>query len=221
MKLYDMVNISSFDELKILIRRSFRKRETTSGLIGIMFAPPTTFIKSEISDSFEYFHYRSEEIIDFFWAGYETSDRETSKKLWELNQVYWEFNPRKFNEIREGFENETNWTFSGESDFILFRANMDEFELIEFDFTDAIVINLEKAKTENAISSVRELFEIIFRISEKLTLENSSLSLSKQLIIHSGKKSAFSLLVSFLPKRFQKDINTIYTFCTENIEKIS
>ncbi|OFX45272.1 MAG: hypothetical protein A2X10_01870 [Bacteroidetes bacterium GWA2_33_15] len=219
MKLLDMEQGASINQIKKTIRNSFDEQGIKSSLIGVLFAPPTSFIKSEIVDSFEYFHYRSERIINFFWVGYEQADENDSKKIFELNKEFWKFNPYEFNKLRNEFENETRWIFSGESDLLLFTATSDESELIAFDFADAIVINLEKAKEEKAISSVRGLFEIVFSISQKLKKENSSLKLSGQLIIHAARTSAFSLLVSFLPNRFQKDINTVYAFCTENIKK--
>jgi hypothetical protein len=212
-----MIQGSSYDRIKELIKYSFNVQGIKSSLIGILFTPPTSFIKSEISDSFEYFHYRSEGIINFFWAGYEPADEVDTRNLWELEKKFWKFNPQDFNELRKKFENETKWIFSGESDLLLFNAKSHDSGFIEFDFADAIVINLEKAKAEKAISSVRELFEIVFRISQNLRKENKSKELSAKMIINTENNSAFSLLVSFLPKRFQKDIKTVYTFCTENI----
>ena len=193
MLLIEMEQGSSYNQIKKLIQNSFNEQGIVSGLIGVLFAPPTSFIKSEISESFEYFHYRSERIINFYWAGYEQTDKEDSKKLWEINKEFWKFNPIEFNKLRKNFEDESKWIYSGESDLLLFTVTLNNIGLVEFDFSDAIVINLEKAKTEKAISSVRELFEIIFRISQNLKKEKSTIDLSRQLIIHTGKNSVFPL----------------------------
>jgi len=213
-----MVTAFSYNQIKEWIEYSFEKHNVNSKLIGVIFAQPTTFIKSEVADSIEYFHYRSENNIAVFWAGYEQAEYD-HPKVWDIDNVPWRFNVKKFNALRKEFESETRWEYSGETDLLLFKANMNSSKHIEFDYSDAIIVNLEKAKSENAISSVRGLFEIIFRLSEGLQKDNLSLELSAKLIKDTGKKAVFPLLVSFLPERFHKDVNKVYTFCTENISK--
>ena len=214
-----MVTAFSYNQIKDWLESSFQEYKVKDKLIGVIFAQPTPFIKSEVTDSIEYFHFRSEHNIAIFWAGYEQAEYNHPNKVWEIENVPWRFNVQKFNELRKAFEAETKWKYSGETDLLLFQAGLNSSKSIEFDYSDAIIINLEKAKNENAISSVRGLFEIIFRISDHLHKDNLPMELSAKLIVDTGKKAVFPLLVSFLPERFRKDVTKVYTFCTENISK--
>lgn len=210
--------LTDFEELKRLTRLSFQfqqHKEADKKIVGILFAQPNSFTQGEILTGIDYFHNRSNEIIDFFCAGYQPSFFDDSLKVSAIvGGESWSFNPKIFNQIRKETEKTTNWKYSGSVELILFNAKKSN-DTVELDFSDSICIDLLKAKNEGLINSVGELFEEIFRLSETIDPINPSKNLSLKLIGQTGEKSLVPILFKLLPKQIQDHSKKIYLFGTE------
>lgn len=168
-----MIQINNYDQILEILEMAFRERyekNATDRLIGILFAPPKTEIgDTEILRGLDYFHYRSGNNIDFFCVGYVGENHPAAKSLdIEVGGRTWWFSNKIFNDTRRQFEKEISWRYSGEADLILAVAEFDPAKGdVKLNFTNCIVFDLDKMKRDNAILSVRRLFEELFRFSEE------------------------------------------------------
>lgn len=208
--------LTDYEELKRLTGYSFEYEKVSKRIIGILFARPNAFTKDEILSGIDYFNNRSGKIIDFFCAGYQPSMfNEKLDVVAKIDDENWSFDSKIFNKIRQETEQFSKWKYSGSVELVLFNAIKNN-EQVELDFSDAICIDLMKAKNQNLITSTGELFEEIFRLSENLDESNPSKNLSLKLIGDTAKNSFVPILMKLLPKQIQEHSQKIYMFGTEN-----
>lgn len=216
--------VSSYDHLVDLLKFSFedgKQRENNSRVAGLLFAQPNNFTQNEILSGIDYFNNRSEKFIDFFCIGYQPHFYQpTFRIITNVDGSDWSFNPKIFNKIRQQTEERTNWKYSGSVELVLFNSYLDKTtDMVQLDFSDAIAIDLIKAKENKLITSVGQLFERIFSISESISTDNPAKEMSLKLIGDTGKKSVVNILFNLLPKSIQEDTRKIYLFGTENYSK--
>ncbi|WP_278022346.1 hypothetical protein [Flavobacterium ginsengisoli] len=186
----------------------------------MLFAQPDSFTEDEILKKVDYYNNRSRETIDFFCIGYQPKMFEPALSVvTKVNNEDWTFNPENFNNLRIEIERKTKWKYSGSVELVLFNAYIDNEDEVKFDFSDALSIDLIKAKNEQLIYSVGEMFEKIFSISETITTDNPTKEMSLKLIGNSGKKSFVDILFNLLPEAIRKDTKRIYLYGTSNYEK--
>lgn len=219
-----MIVVNNFENLIKFLKDSFKYRNhevNHSRVAGLLFAQPNNFTSNELLSSINYFNNRSGKTIDFFWIGYQPAffDRNLPEVA-NLGGTKWAFNSEIFNNLRTQIEERTKWKYSGSVELILFNVNLDrQTDKVELDFSDALSIDLIKAKNSGLINSVGELFEKIFIISETISTNNPTQEVSKKLIIETGKMSIVDILFNLLPKVIQKEVKKIYLFSTNNYEK--
>lgn len=95
----------------------------------------------------------------------------------------------------------------------------DEKNEVKLDFSDAISIDLRKAKDDKTISSAGEVFEQIISIAENIESANPTKEMSMKLIGKTGKKSLVNILFNLLPQSIQNDTRKIYMYGTENYNR--
>lgn len=216
--------VSSYEHLIDLLKLSFqygKQGNNNSRVAGLLFAQPNNFTKDEILSGIDYFNNRSEKYIDFFCIGYQPDFFETNlPALTKVGGYNWSFNPKIFNDLRKQIEERTKWKYSGSVELVLFNTYIDTVaDLVKLDFSDAISIDLKKAKDNKLITNVGELFEKIFSIAENISTENPAKEMSLKLIGDTGKKSIVNILFNLLPKAIQNDTKKIYLFGTDNYDK--
>lgn len=205
----DLIPLSTYDQLILYLKSSFLKEDNpinTPRIAGILFAQPDNFTKEEILSSKDYFNIRSGKAIDLFCIGY-TPDQ-------------WTFDPKTFNDLRQHFEKTTTWKYSGSVELVLFNTYYDQKEAtVKLDFSDALAIDLKKAREEKLITGVGEIFEKIFTIAESISTDNPTREMSLKLIGDTGKKSILNILFNLLPKYIQAEAKKIYLYGTSDYAK--
>lgn len=216
MKNYDQL----LGELKSFLEYH-KERNNGTRIEGLLFAQPNNFTKDEIFSGIEYFDTRSGEVIDFFFVGYLPDYSEvTFPKVVTVNGNGWSFDAKTFNQVRQETEQKTKWKYSGSVELVLFNTYLDsKTNKVKLDFSDAIAIDLRKAKDDKHISSVGEIFEKIFSIAEKIESNNPTKEMSLRLIEKTGKKSLVNILFNLLPKAIQDDARKIYIYGTSDFQR--
>jgi len=219
-----MVVIDSFEELVDHLKHSFTYKsqgDNNTRVAGLLFALPNNFTKDEILVGIDYFHNRSGKTIDFFCIGYQPVANGTDHQvITKVNGDNWYFNSAIFNHLREQISQVTTWKYTGSVELVLFNSYLDEPNgKVVLDFSDALSIDLRKAKDEKLISSVGEVFEDVISIAEGITTDNPTKEMSLKLIANTGKKSLVSVLFNLLPKGIQDETKKIYLFGTTDYNK--
>lgn len=216
--------VSSYNHLVDLLKYSFQYEEqgnNNSRVAGLLFAQPDSFTKDEILSGIDYFHNRSGKTIDFFCIGYQPDFFEPKfPVVATVGGNNWAFNSKIFNDLRKQTEEQTKWKYSGSAELVLFNSYFDtKTESVKLNFSDALSIDLKKAKDSKLNSSVGEVFEKIFAISESISTDNPTQEMSLKLIGDTGKKSFINILFNLLPTAIQDDTKKIYLYGTSNYHK--
>lgn len=197
------------------------QNNSNSRVAGILLAQPNNYTKDDILSGIDYFHFRSGKTIDFFCIGYQTED--FGKNLPIVANVdgqNWFFNAKVFNTLRGEIEQITKWRYSGSVELVLFNSYLDdESNEVKLDFSDALSIDLKKAKDDKLISSAGQVFEQVISIAEKIETDNPSKEISMKLIGITGKKSLVNILFNLLPQSIQNDTRKLYIYGTENYNR--
>jgi hypothetical protein len=216
--------VSSYNHLVDLLKYSFQYEEldnNNSRVAGLLFARPDSFTQDEILSGIDYFNNRSGKTIDFFCIGYQPDFFDPkSPVMATVDGNNWAFNSKIFNDLRKQTEERTTWKYSGSVELVLFNSYFDtKTDSVKLDFSEALSIDLKKAKDSKLITSVGEVFEKIFAISENITTDNPTQEMSLKLIGDTGKKSFINILFNLLPTAIQDDAKKIYLFGTSNYDK--
>lgn len=199
-----MITILSYDEIQNKLRNAFRNRyspNTAKAMVGILFAPPhAPLSQKEIIPGLDYYFHRSGNIFDFFCAGY--ADKYFADSEYEkinLGNLEWGFSNKAFNEVRKEIERVTTWKYSGEVDLILATASY-ENEAVTLDYENAIVMDIDKMIRDEAIESVRRLFEEIIGFVEQNSSDDPLIKYSDFKSFKVVGKSLVESLLLAIPK---------------------
>ena len=214
--------VSSYENLIELLKLSYEYNSGNnngSKIAGLLFARPDSFTKEEILSGIDYFNNRSSNIIDFFCVGYQPIISDNNiPVVATVDRIDWSFNSQVFDNLRRQLQLKTKWKYSGSVELLLFNSYLHKGK-IKIDFSDAICIDLKKSKNDKHITSVGELFETIFIISESLKSDNPSREMSLKLIGKTTKKSIVNILFNFLPKEIQQNSKKIYSYGTSDFNR--
>ncbi len=179
--------------------------------IGILLARPDHDIaRKEILPALDYFHHRSGEDITLYCAGYGRywyedgmvyNDAQPVAELSDTNP--WMFSPKAFSVFISALESRTTWAYSGNPELLLLNIVIDreeEEEEVLFDFSRVLVIDLQRAKADGAISHAKGLMEDIFRVARNNRGDLSVNRIGKTLGAQSFLKSAREALLRLIPK---------------------
>lgn len=167
------------DSIRDALEEAFNKRYPPTAvdavrMVGILFAPAGAAItQSEILPRLDDFHHRSGKNIDFFCAGYGAywppdwipDARVVATTTYSAGVVCnWQYSAEQFNNLLGQVEEETpQFTYSGEVDLLLLNARRNPVAGIDLDFSKVIMLKISRMKKDEAIESVPELFESIFK----------------------------------------------------------
>ena len=148
------------------IERHISNYSEDSKAIGILFAKPQTSLsKDAIIPELNYFNRRSGKYIDFFLPGYsnyEHHDFGDEILISTKDDVKTYYSDSYFCNFIEEMEGNSKWLYSGETDLLILNSNK-----YRIDFSNCLLVHLEKALKINAISSPRVFMENIIRLSRK------------------------------------------------------
>jgi hypothetical protein len=201
-------------EVIIKAMRDRYGKDTNSHVIGILIANPNkTFVKDEILNNIEYADTRSGLYIDFFFAGYSSSDTHDEQQIIikAPNGKKWYFNFKIFNDFINQLEKISKWKYSGETEFLLL-----EFKQNELHFDKVISIWLDKAVKEGNIYSASSLFEDIYRIARA---RNETNKFSDALAVGTIKGSIFDFICSFLHESLKNIVKSTAIYVVKDYSK--
>lgn len=207
-----MIPAWSLKEIVRVLTQAFESRYPSGNthLVGLLFSPPESSLgKSEIVESLDYFHHRSEDNIDFFCAGYRKYGEAKHENIVVERRITsdttpWYFNVIEFEALRKEVQKHSLWKYSGEADLILVNATINESDQDPvLDWSSAICCDLEGMKKDKAIESVRRFFEAIFIFVDKYDGTDPVRDFSDQQGINKAKSGLMRLIFSLLPKPLQ------------------
>ncbi len=195
------------------------ERGLKSKVIGILFCHPESPLgKSEILPHFGYFHERSKNFIDFFWAGYcqKWPSLWKSEKKVEINLdgEDWFYSDKDYNLVRANIEEISNWEYSGETELLLIGVRNNKSGLLDFDFNCSCTFNLDLMNQDKAFVTVRGFFESIFRFAESYEGTDFVWDFSDRV---GGKKFFNSIVEAVIPKKLQSTYKSTKHFAVKDL----
>jgi hypothetical protein len=227
-----MVPAHSYDSICEELRWAFQDRYKQSKgecappvrLVGLLFARPQSRLAvDEIIPHLDYFHHRSANHVDFFCGGYggywEGRDEFPDQQVVGRGQhTNWLFSATKFNSFREEIEDRTNWRYSGGVDLILTNAVYDpNEEKARLDFSSAIAMNLDRAKSDGAIQSVEKFMEQICQYAEHQSGSDPTWWFSDRIGIGFARSALKGIVLALLPKGIQSDARRAFHLAVQDI----
>jgi len=208
------------DDLQIGLRQTSGHDKGPLQLCGLLLArPETTFVRNEILEHLDYFHTRSERTM-FYCAGYSLAPPTSNSPIVaRAGNTAWTYSNVRFVAVIKSLEQRTRWRFSGGTDLVLanvLTAPTEGDGVPIIDISTAVAWNLERLVREEAIGSVRELLEQVFRYASSFKGDDPAWGISDSFAA-SGIKSALGrLVVSFLPEPLRKDAERLRHFAVED-----
>ena len=212
------------DFSKLEVRTTQVKIDQVSKLAGILFCSPNAdFGKREVLPHLDYFNERSEDFIEFYCAGFGTAEDaqpgHEDTYLPVIDGQKWSFSIKAFNALRKDLEGKTRWTYSGETDLILFTANRDARGDGYISFSPSIVCNLEQMSRDGAFTSVRAFLEKIAHLGEEFEGPDPVSQLSKKQETRIGGNTLLGLILLIVPKPLQEGYQRATHFAFQDISK--
>lgn len=191
-------------------------------LVGILFGRPAQpEVKGDILPDLLYFHERSGENVDFFFAGY-SSDRgeDDAQEAATIGDKKWFFSARAFNRMRAEVEASVKWRYSGGSDLLLTNAHLNaETKTVELGFSTSIICPLREMLRIKAIPSISEFFEQIFRYADKQNPNDPTYGLSDSLGWDKAGSILKGVILSLLPKGIGPEAEKLVYLAARDISK--
>jgi hypothetical protein len=202
----------------------YRYQDGMSGglrLIGLVFARPESPVaKTEMISQIPYWHCRSGDNIDFFFAGYTYPHPviEGFQAVPVLGHADWLYSPKLFNAFRTEIESQTQWRYSGACDLLLSNAFFDATQQkAVIDWKSIILCQLDQMLKDKAIDSIEKFFESVFRFAESHTGSDSCWGFSDQQGLKIGGSALKQAALSLLPKGCAEDYRKAEHFAVRNV----
>ncbi len=194
-------------------------------LTGLIFAHlDSPFAKAEIIPFIDYWHHRSDNVTDFFCAGFGSGGPSDSPRdkfpVAEIRHDKWWYSSQYFTEFVRDIEAETNWKHSGGTDIIIATARYDQSTgTASLDFRSAIAIDLDEAKKDEAIKSTPHLMQSIFGFAQNINEDTTdpAWEYSDQMGLKITKSTLTDWLLNFLPKPLAKGTKRVVHFAVRDI----
>lgn len=173
-------------------------------LTGILLArPEDRLTKDEILPHLRYWHHRSDNVTDFYCAGYIPSQlvSDAPRVGVTIDGLEWGFSLRAYLEILEEIEQKTDWRSSGDPCLLLLNSYFDG-HTAHLDYLRGLRINLREAIADGAFATPTQLAELIFDFARQTNEDTSDpvWELSDRLGRRVLKRSFKDILLSWLPR---------------------
>lgn len=220
---YEVWYMTTFESRRPTRHQNVRFEELCdSKLVGILLAHPNApTAQQEIVDHLSHFHLRSGEAVDFFCVGYGAywppSHYVDQTVVASIEGTDWYFSETAFSEVIDQLEEETQWSYSGETELILLSAHKGNDGKAELDFGSAIVCNLERMGSDGAFSSIRSFFTQIFRFAKQKTASDPAWSFSDHAGIGIGKSVIKDGILGLLPSSLRQRYRQVEHYAVRDI----
>jgi hypothetical protein len=183
--------------------------DQVSKLAGILFcSPDSEFGKREVLSHLDLFNERTEDFIELYCAGFGTDEGSRIPREGRMVPIVgdqqWWFSAPAFNSLRKELEARTTWTYSGETDLVLFTANRNASGDGFLSFSPCLLCNLEQMARDSAITSVRAFVEALARFGETYQGRDPISDLSNNQGFKIAGNVLKGLILSILPKPIQE-----------------
>lgn len=192
-------------------------------MIGIAFARPNSPLsREEIIPQLNDWHYRSGDHIDFYFAGY-TYPHPPVRDYIEVpipGSEPWLYSSERFNAFRQEIQSATTWDYSGGCDLLLTNARFDaRIERAYLDFSSMISCQLNAMKDDQAIQSVEQFFESVFRFAESTNDDDPTWNFSDAQGIGIAGSALKRVVLSLLPKSLDADYKKAEHFVVRDVSR--
>ena len=183
-------------------RHRYRRKDVA--LTGILLArPEDRLTKEEILPHLGYWHHRSDNVTDFYCAGYIPTEfvGDAPPIGVTIDGLEWGFSMRAYVEILEDVEQKTGWRSSGDPCLLLLNSYFDG-QTAHLDYLRGLRINLREAIADKAFDTPTQLAELVFDFAKQMNEDANDpvWQLSDRLGRRVLKRSFKDILLSSLPK---------------------
>ena len=166
----------TYDEVCKVLANRFRTayRRKDVNLTGLIFAnPKSRFGEEEIVPHIDRWHHRSDNVTDFFCAGFGRWEAAHAPKdlfkVAALSGADWWFSAESFEGFVRDIEARSSWEDNGGANLIIATARYDgASKAASLDFRSAIVVDLEAMMKEEALRDPSELMYQMFRFAQTM-----------------------------------------------------
>jgi len=192
-------------------------------LVGILFAQPgDALVKEQVLPNLPYFHERTADNVDLFFAGYSTdsSGDADAVKVGTIDRVKWFYSAQALSRIRAEVESSVKWRYSGGCDLLLTNARLDEDEKkVRLDFATSVICPLPEMLRIKAITSIPEFLEEIFRYAEKQDRNDPTWGLSDTPGFDKSGSILKAVVLSLLPDGVGKEAEKLVHLAAPDISR--
>jgi hypothetical protein len=189
-------------------------------LVGILFAQPgSALVKDQVLPNLPYFHERTANNVDFFFAGYSTDGGDADAvRVTTIDSVKWFYSAQALDRMRAEVESSTKWRYSGGCDLLLTNARLDEDrKKVRLGFATSVICPLPEMLRIEAITSVPEFFEEIFRYAEKQDRNDPTWGLGDSPGFDQAGSILKAVVLSLLPKGIGKEAENLVHLAAQDI----
>lgn len=157
-----MFDALTYNEMLKNIAKNSKRYEIENDTIAILFTRPDLETGRNILSSLEYYHFRTGKSINFYLPGYGAYWYDTypdGRIVTEIDGVKWYFSNEMFVNFIEEIEQYSKFTYMGESELLLASYCNGQIS-----YKNVLIFHLDRMIKDNAISSISEFFERLFRL---------------------------------------------------------
>jgi hypothetical protein len=221
---------SKFSEFESLVDQRLSEASPDASsikLVGMLFMRTGQSITDkDIYPSFEFFHRRSGDYIDFYLAGWRHDGNNYGNK--ETSE--WTFNLDDFIKTLDAIESEVDWTYSGGTDLLLMAAIRDmqvghggfsthARTTYKIDLNSVISIPIHTLMKENLIESPDVLLERIISFAKNFKGHDPMLGLMGQEVRVSAVEGIIESVLGLLPKETKRKVDYLKHFAIKDVSK--
>jgi hypothetical protein len=214
-------------DLEAALKKSYQSlvsvgQEPKWKMLVLIFAQPKNQIAEEsIIPQLSFFHYDTQNVIDLFCVGYYDLSREKelpTKEIIKVGDDDWGYSVLHFIKMKNFFQQETEWRYSGGAEMIITNFMLHEDRII-IEYNTAITIALEEAIKCGAIVSTESFIIDMINFIRGYEGNDPTFDFSKYKFGELFKKTFWSYLISFLPEWLRATPKQANTFLAVDIRK--
>jgi len=194
----------SFVSLRDAVKEKFEKNHDKKWkLIGLLFVKDNDPIATKyLRPFFGYYNVRSGDITEFYWAGWHSVFDDTPGSNAPGSNIA--FDDGYFDSIRKDVSKNTNWTYGGGSELILFKASIENGDVV-FNLGAAMCIDLRSLLLSGLEIDI--FFEQIFDFADKYEGNTPVVDLFFNDTKRKARNSIWNIIKSLLPKEIGHDLD--------------
>jgi hypothetical protein len=222
-----MIEAHTYDEvcaqLAVRFDKDYKRQDVN--LTGLIFAhPQARFAEAEIVPRIGNWHYRSDNVTDFFCAGFGNGTGPRAPKdrykVKALHRAGWWFSDKAFDGFVRDIEARSSWKYTGGADLLLTTARYKTTtKKASLDFRSAIVVNLEAVMKDKAVRDPSDLMYRMFEFAQTMNedVKEPAWELSNKLGLRVMKSSFIDMFWRVVSKLMGKGFQQASHFAVRDI----